>query len=145
MAVIYGWAYAVFHANVGWEHGAEPEYNYWENHWAHLIESYVFYNSSDAPLVDAGDINDVATLVNRMMVETNIFIKGDAITGGYITTPITFPKFKGNADDNGGLGSGDYVMLNKIRDKYNVEGVELLWSLKGYPDTKSFGSHGLWY
>lgn len=131
MAVIYGWAYAVFHANVGWDKGAATEYDYWENFWANAVDSYIFDDGDDAPLIDTGDMLDVATIINRLLVEVNIFLKGDATQGGFITQPVTFPKFKGNPEDNNGLGSGDFIILNKLKKKYSTVDSDMIWSIQG--------------
>ena len=144
MPVIYAWTYAEFHANSGWEKGADPEYVFWENQWAHAVEAYIFMNSADAPLTDAGDLKDVKTLINRMLVETNIFLKGDATQGGFVTKKAEFPEFKGKSEDNEGIGSGDFILLNKLRDKYSSEGTGMIWSISSTHPRINYGNRLLW-
>lgn len=120
MAVIYGWTYAIFHTTVGWDKGTEAIYNYWENHWANRVNSYVF-DTAGSLFTDADEITEIATLVNKMMIQTNLFLKGEAnetpMQSGFYSNP-GFPDFSGYPDDNKGQGSGDYIMLNKYKEKY---------------------------
>jgi hypothetical protein len=123
MAVIYGWTYAEFHARVGWDKGAEAVYNEWENHWARRINSYIF-DSADTLFTDANEILEIQTLVNKLMVLTNLFLKGESnetpLQSGFYANP-GFPDFDGEPTANQGIGSGDYIMLNKYKNKYGDE------------------------
>lgn len=117
MAVIYGWTYAVFHSNVGWDRGVEAVYNYWENYWANKVNTYIF-NTPGTLLTDANEIAEIAALINQKMVMTNIYLKGDAnetpMASGFYANPFAL-DFVGDPDDNGGMGSGDFVVLNKYK------------------------------
>lgn len=147
MAVIYGWAYAVFHSNVGWNRGAESVYNYWENYWATLIDSYIFSEAGTGPLTDADEKKEIQTLVNKKMMQTNLFLKGDSTerpieTGFY---SYGFPEFTGRPDDNGEKGSGDYVLLNKYKRVKSEEFARLDSIRVGAdPDISLYG-HGHYY
>lgn len=122
MAVIYGWTYAQFHSNVGWDKGGATEYDFWENYWAIQINSYIF-NAAGTLLTDADEITEIATLVNRLMIMTNLYLKGESnetpIQNGFYS--IGFPEFAGDPMDNNEKGSGDYIMLNKYKLKYGEE------------------------
>ena len=119
MAVIYGWTYAIFNANIGWERGAEAVYDYWENYWSLQINSYIFQGAGDL-LTDADEVLEIQTLVNRMMVLTNLYLKAETnetpMQSGFYESP-GFPEFQGEPDDNKQIGSGDYIVLNKYRQK----------------------------
>ena len=123
MAVIYGWTYAQFHARVGWEKGGATIYEAWENIWANKINSYIF-EIAGTLLTDADQILEIQTLVNKMMILTNIYLKGDSnetpLQSGFYTGP-GFPDFEGFPDDNKGIGSGDYVILNKYKRRKGQE------------------------
>ena len=123
MAVIYGWTYAIFHANVGWNKGDETVYNYWENYWAMQIDSYIF-SSAGTHITDADEKAEIALLVNKMMVLTNLFLKGEQnespMGSGFYSNP-GFPSFRGYSGDEIDRGSGDYVLLNKYKRKYGEE------------------------
>lgn len=120
MAVIYGWTYAQFQSQVGWEKGAEAVYNEWENYWAIKINSFVFPTAGTLFTL-AAEIAEIKGLVNKLMILTNTFLKGEVneepfssgfMMGGY-------PDFSGSPSDNGDRGSGDYVLLNKYKSKYS--------------------------
>lgn len=122
MAVIYGWTYAQFQTTVGWEKGTEAVYILWENFWAKRINSYVF-DSADTLFTDANEILEIQTLVNKMMILMNLYLKGDSnetpIQNGFYG--IGFPDFEGEPMDNDGIGSGDYIILNKYKARHGDE------------------------
>jgi len=122
MAVIYGWTYAQFHSNVGWDKGGATEYDFWENYWAIQINSYIF-NIAGTLLTDADEIKEIQTLVNHLMILTNLYLKGETnetpLQSGFYS--IGFPEFAGDPDENNGMGSGDYIILNKYKAKYGQE------------------------
>lgn len=122
MAVVYGWAYGTFNTNIGWEKGAEAVYDYWENYWANVVDSYIF-DAAGTSLTDADEKLEIQTLVNKMMFMMNLFLKGDdtekPIQSGFYS--IGFPEFSGSPLDNKGIGSGDFLMLNKYKRKYSSE------------------------
>ena len=122
MAVIYGWTYAQFHANVGWQKGAATEYDFWENYWSIQANSYIF-QAAGVLLTDADEIVEMQTLINKMMVLMNLYLKGDSnetpMQSGFYG--IGFPGFVGDPDENDGKGSGDYIMLNKYKRIYGEE------------------------
>ena len=117
MAVIYGWAYAIFNANVGWERGAEPEYDYWENYWSLQVNSYIFPTAGSL-LTDADEKAEIQTLINRMMVLMNLYLKGESnetpMQSGFYSNP-GFPQFQGNPEDSVNASSGDYIILDKYK------------------------------
>ncbi len=120
MAVIYGWTYIQFNQRVGWEKGGSSVYEAWEGIWATAINSYIF-SVPGTLLTDANEILEIQTLVNKMMILTNLYLKGEdnetpMQTGFY---DIGFPDFVGSPLDNKNLGSGDYVILNKYKRKYD--------------------------
>jgi len=121
MAVIYGWTYARFHANVGWDKGAEAVYDFWENYWALQADAYIF-TGTGVHITDANEILELQTLINRMMILTNLYLKGEAnespMQSGFYEGP-GFPLFSGYPDDNKGVGSGDYIILNKLKLKHS--------------------------
>jgi len=123
MAVIYGWTYAQFHANVGWDKGAETEYDFWENHWAYQADAYIF-SGTGTHVTDVNEILELKTLINKMMILTNLYLKGDSnetpIQSGFYGA-IGFPEFIGEPTDNDGVGSGDYIILNKLKRKHSEE------------------------
>lgn len=127
MAVIYGWTYANFHSRVGWDKGNEAVYIAWENHWARRVNSYVF-DSADTLFTDANEILEIQTLVNKMMVLMNLYLKGESnetpLMSGFYTGP-GFPDFEGEPEHNKGAGSGDYIILNKYKQKYGDEGMRI--------------------
>ena len=117
MAVIYGWAYAIFHANIGWDRGAEAVYNYWENFWALQADAYMF-TTPGTHLTVAAEMAEIQTLINKMMVLMNLYLKGEhnetPMQSGFYASP-GFPEFSGEPTDNRGAGSGDYIILNKYK------------------------------
>lgn len=119
MAVIYGWTYAIFNANIGWARGAEAVYDYWENYWSIQVNSYIFQGAGDL-LTDADEVLEIQTLINRMMVLMNLYLKAETnekpMQSGFYADP-GFPEFQGEPDDNKDVGSGDYIILNKYRQK----------------------------
>lgn len=119
MAVIYGWTYAEFHANIGWERGTLTEYEFWEAYWALQVNSYIFEDAG-VLLTDADEILEIQTLINRMMTLTNLYLKAESnetpMQSGFYANP-GFPEFRGSPDDNNGNGSEDYLILNKYRQK----------------------------
>ena len=121
MAVIYGWTYAIFNANIGWERGAEAVYDYWENYWSIQVNSYIFETAGNL-ITDADEKTEIQTLVNRMMTLTNLYLKAETnetpMQSGFYENP-GFPEFRGSPDDNAEDGSGDYIVLNKYKQKYS--------------------------
>ena len=120
MVVIYGWTYAQFQSNVGWEKGGETEYDFWENYYATKINSYIFPTAGTL-LTDAAEILEIQTLVNKMMVLMNLYLKGEhnetPIQNGFYA--IGVPDFVGFPEDNKEICSGDYVVLNKYKRRYD--------------------------
>ena len=92
----------------------------WENLWARKVDAYIFTDSGTSPrLTDANEIIDVGDIVNEMMVQMSIYLKAENTespleTGLY--DAIGFPSFKGSPR---GLGTGHYLILNKLRRKYS--------------------------
>ena len=121
MAVIYGWTYAEFHANVGWEKGGATEYDFWENYWAIQADAYIF-SGTGTHITDANEIIELATIINKMMMLQNTYLKADhnetPLQSGFYMNPGP-PQFDGEPNDNNGEGSGDYIILNKLREKHN--------------------------
>jgi len=122
VAVIYGWTYAQFHANIGWGRGDETVYDFWENYWATQIDSYIF-SDAGTHLTDADEMKEIQTLVNSMMFQMNSYLKADhnekPMQAGFFG--IGFPYFVGSPLDNKGMGSGNYEILNKYKRKYDTE------------------------
>ena len=116
MAVIYGWTYAQFHARVGWDKGVEAVYDAWENFWAYQADSYIF-SGTGTHITDANEILELQTVINKMMILMNLYLKGDSnetpMQSGFYG--IGFPEFIGESTDNKGEGSGDYIILNKLK------------------------------
>ena len=117
-ANIYGWTYAVYHAAIGWDKGTQLVYESWENFWSRKIDAYIFIDIGECPrLTDANEKLQVGDIVNEMMVQTNIYLKGDStespLATGFYTGP-GFPRFRG---DRKGEGTEHYAILNKYRRK----------------------------
>jgi len=56
-----------------------------------------------------------------MMILMNIYLKGETVDNPLMMgmlEPARFPRFEGNPNGNGGLGTGDYIVLNKFKRKY---------------------------
>ena len=110
MAVIYGWPYATFHANVGWDKGLEPVYNYWENFWAAQVDSIIF-DTAGVHLTVAAEMTEIQAIVNKMMILTNLYLKAESTESplgtGFYTGP-GFPVFEEN----------DLKILDKYKRKY---------------------------
>lgn len=121
MPVIYGWSYAEFHSNVGWEKGTETVYNFWENYWATQADAYIF-SEAGTHITDADEMKQIQTLINSMMILTNLYLKGEVnetpMQSGFYD--IGFPQFIGDPMENNGMGSGDYIILNKYKRKYDL-------------------------
>ncbi len=117
---IYGWTYAVFHANLGWDKGTQLVYETWENFWARKIDAYIFADSGETPrLTDAQEVLDVGDIVNKMMVYMNIFLKGETTDNPLsmgVLEPPRFPRFEGQPN---GFGTEDYRVLNRLKRKYS--------------------------
>lgn len=82
-------------ASVGWDMGTNPEttYTYWENFWARKINEEIF-SDPDTYLTATDDINAVKDIVNQLLIETNIFLKGESVqSGGFVIQRPTFPQF----------------------------------------------------
>ena len=123
MAVIYGWTYVQFTAALGWDIGAETAYLLWENFWAYKIEAYVFISVAASPrFTDANEILEIGTIINEMMVQMNLYLKGESVESpmetGFYTGP-GFPEFIGDPDGNEGRGTGHFLTLNKYKRKYS--------------------------
>ena len=116
MAVIYGWTYAEFQARVGWEKGNEAVYDAWENYWAYQADSYIFVGTG-VHITDANEKLELQTVINKMMILMNLYLKGESnetpMQSGFYG--IGFPIFVGDPDDNDNIGSGDYIILNKLK------------------------------
>lgn len=113
---IYGWTYDNFNSFIGWDKGTQLVYEAWENLWSRKIDAYIFTDSGTTPrLTDANEKLDVGDIVNEMMVQTNLFLKGESVESpleaGFYESP-GFPAFKGSSR---GLGTGHYAVLNKLR------------------------------
>ena len=120
MAIIYGWTYVQFHERVGWEKGGATVYEAWENKWAAQIDSYIF-EVAGTHLTVAAEKAEIQTLVNTMMILTNVYLKAEvtkAPNSELYGTP-GFPQLEGSPFDNKGIGSGDFIMLNKYKRKYD--------------------------
>jgi hypothetical protein len=102
MAVVYGWTYAEFQAQV---------------------DAYIF-TGSGTHLTDANEIAEIATIVNSKMILTNLYLKGEQnespMGSGFYSNP-GFPIFAGYPEDNNGIGSGDYIILNKYKREKSQE------------------------
>jgi len=116
MAIIYGWTYVQFHARFGWEKGGATEYEAWENFFSLQADAYIF-SGSGVHVTDASEILELQTIINRMMGLMNIYLKGEhnetPLQSGFYG--IGFPEFVGEPADNDGVGSGDYIILNKLK------------------------------
>lgn len=126
---IYGWTYDDFNAFVGWDMGGQLKYEAWENHWSRKIESYIFTDSGASPrLTDAYEAAEVGDIVNELMVQTNIYLKGESVENpfetGFYTGP-GFPVFHGDPEANNGKGTGHYAILNKYKRKYSQSEVRV--------------------
>lgn len=122
MAVIYGWTYAEFHARVGWEKATEAVYIAWENYFAYQADSYIF-SGTGVHITDANEKLELQTVINKMLVLMNMYLKGESnetpMQSGFYG--IGFPMFTGHPDDNDGKGSGDYIILNKLKREHGEE------------------------
>ena len=122
MAIIYGWTYVQFHARVGWQKGDATIYEAWENYWAYQADSYIF-SGSGVHITDANEKLELQTIINKMMILTNLYLKGESnetpMQSGFYG--IGFPMFVGHPDDNNGKGSGDYIILNKLKREHGEE------------------------
>jgi len=119
---IYGWTYAVYHAAIGWDKGTQLVYEAWENYWSRKVDAYIFTDSGLTPrITDAQEKVDVGDIVNKMMVQMNLFLKGESVDNplgmGMLDPSSRFPRFEGYPEGNGGLGTGDYIVLNKLKRK----------------------------
>jgi len=119
MAVIYGWTFVNYNIAYTWDGGVEAKYLLWENYWARKIDAYVFTDAGTTPrLTDANEILDAGDIVNEMMVLMNLYLKASSTeapmeTGLY--DAVGFPRFTGAPNANNGMGTGHYLMLNKLR------------------------------
>jgi len=55
-----------------------------------------------------------------MLIKMNIFLKGESVDnplGMGMFETARFPRFEGYPEANGGLGTGDYIVLNKLKRK----------------------------
>ncbi|KKM18005.1 hypothetical protein LCGC14_1670020 [marine sediment metagenome] len=119
---IYGWTYAEFNIAFGWDMDGQLKYEAWENFWSRKVDTYIFNDSGTTPrLTDANEVIDAGDIVNKMMAMMNIYLKGESVEnplGMGILEPSRFPRFEGQPKGNGGLGTGDYVVLNRLKRKY---------------------------
>lgn len=142
MVVIYGWTYAVFSTGLTWHNATEANYVLWENVWSRKVDAYIYTDSGTSPrLTDANEKLDVGDIVNEMMVQMSIYLKAENTespleTGLY--DAIGFPSFKGSPK---GLGTGHYLVLNKLRRKYSETEVRVDSIRHGLrPDANPFPS-----
>jgi len=116
---IYGWTYAEFNANIGWDIGTQLKYESWENLWSRKVDAYIFSTSGASPrLTDVNEAAEVGDIVNEMMVLTNIYLKGETVENPLemgMIVPNRFPQFVGSPTTNRGLGTGHYRTLNKLK------------------------------
>ena len=116
MAVIYGWTYAEFHARVGWDKGDATVYDAWENFWAYQADAYI-YSDTGVHVTDANEKLELQTVINKMMVMMNLYLKAEhnetPMQSGFYGEGL--PEFAGEPNDNNGVGSGDYIILNKLK------------------------------
>lgn len=125
MVVIYGWTYADFNTALGWDRGVEATYLLWENFWARKVDSYIFLTPGLTPrLTDANEKLEVSDIINEMMVQMNIYLKGESVESpletGFYSEALGFPKFKGDPSANDGKGTDHYLTLNKLKRKYSI-------------------------
>ena len=124
MAAHYGWAYDDFNTAIGWDHGVEATYLFWENFWSRKVDAYIFTAIGTCPqLTDANEKLEVGDIVNEMLVRMNVYLKAEEsdspMSSGFYDV-AGFPKFEGNPEADKGLGTGHYRVLNKYRRKYSV-------------------------
>jgi len=121
-ANIYGWTYTEFNVAFGWDMDGQPKYEAWENYWSRKVDTYIFNNSATTPRLTGEEAIDIGDLVNKMMAQMNIYLKGETVenpmTMGMLEPP-RFPRFEGNPKGNGGIGTEDYLILNKLKRKYS--------------------------
>lgn len=117
----YGWTYAAFNVAIGWDHTGQLKYEAWENFWSRKVDTYIFNDSAATPrLTDAQEKIDAGDIVNKMMVMMNIYLKGESTDNPLMMgmmEPARFPQFEGNPKGNGGLGTKDYIVLNRLKRK----------------------------
>lgn len=148
MATIYGWSYANFNTFFGWDNGVQAKYEAWENLWSRKVDAYIFTDSGASPrLINANEAAEAGDLVNEMMIQMNIYLKGESVENpletGFYTSP-GFPYFRGNPNADNGLGTGHFRVLNKYRRKYAESEVRVDSLRLGIiQDDNPFGQSGL--
>jgi len=118
---IYGWTYTEFNVAFGWDHTGQLKYEAWENYWARKVDSYIFTDSGETPrLTDTHEKADAGDIVNKMLALMNVYLKAESVENPLMLgmlEPARFPTFEGQPKGNGGLGTGDYVVLNQLKRK----------------------------
>lgn len=147
MAVIYGMSYLNFTTALGWHNSVEAQYLIWENVWARKVDAYIFTDSAASPrLTDAAEVAEVGDIINEIMVQMSMYLKGEGTESPFETglyDAVGFPSFKGNSR---GIGTGHYAVLNKLKRKHSQSEVRVDSIRHGVvPDDNPFASEGVRY
>ena len=118
--------------------------------WSRKVDAYIFTDSAASPrLTDANEVAEVGDIINEMMVQMSIYLKGEGTespleTGLY--DAIGFPSFKGDPRGDRGQGTGHYRVLNKLRRKYSQSETRVDSLRHGViPEDNPFTSGKLYY